>query len=109
MHPQVVWFFPRSEKLDIAFSAGPSIYRVKQQLVPSVTVAARTQNATFAVATESATAVGFNIGADAIYKVTPRQGIGIFVRYAEASTDLPGAQGVHVGGLQGGIGFRIRF
>jgi hypothetical protein len=109
VHVQAVWFFPRSEKFDIAVSAGPSIYRVKQQLVPGVSVAPRTQNATFTVATESATAFGVNAGAEATYNLTPRQGAGIFLRYAGASTDLPGAAGVKIGGLQGGFNFRIRF
>jgi hypothetical protein len=109
VHPQVVWFFPRSEKFDIAVSAGPSIYRVRQQLVPGVSVAARTQNATYTVATQSATAFGINAGAEATYNLTPRQGVGFFLRYAGASTDLPGADGLKIGGLQGGVNFRIRF
>jgi hypothetical protein len=109
VHLQAVWFVPITNQLDVALSAGPSFIRVSQDLVSSLTVPAGTQNATANVATETKTAMGFNIGVDGSYLFTRNFGAGVFVRYAGAEADLPSAPDLRVGGFQAGVGARVRF
>ena len=56
--------------------------------------------------------VGFHVGADGSYRLTPRLAVGAFLRYAAATVDLAGRAGevsVDVGGLQIGAGVRLQF
>jgi hypothetical protein len=66
-----------------------------------------------AVIEQSGTAVSFTAGVDGTYLVTPKFGVGAFLRYSGASTDLPLSGGgtitVEAGGLQIGGGLRYRF
>ena len=101
------WFIPVSDKVDVTISAGPSFIRLQQD-VPTVTVTSGTQ-ATVSVSRESKTAIGGNVGIDGNYFFTDNYGVGIFMRYAGASVDLPSASGVKVGGFQIGAGGRLRF
>jgi hypothetical protein len=109
IHFQAVWFFPVTDRIDVALSAGPSIFRVSQELTPTVTVPTRTQNIVVVQETQSGTAIGFNAGFDGSFMFTPRLGAGLFVRYAGGSVDLPAVENLSVGGLQTGLGLRIRF
>jgi hypothetical protein len=109
IHLQAVWFVPVTNEIDVALSAGPSFFRVSQDLVSTVNIPAGTQNATPVVATEKKTAIGFNIGVDGSYLFTRNLGAGIFLRYAGAETDLPSAPNLRAGGLQFGVGARVRF
>ena len=109
IHLQAVWFMPITNQIDVAFSAGPSFIRVSQDLVSSVTIPAGTQNATPVVVTEKATAVGVNLGVDGSYLFTRNFGAGVFIRYAGAKVDLPSVSDLRVGGLQAGVGARVRF
>jgi hypothetical protein len=106
---QALWFVPITDKIEIALSAGPSFIRVKQELVSGVTVAPGTQNVSVVVSTESRTAMGANLGFDGNYFFSKRFGAGLFVRYSGGSIDLPGIEGLSVGGFQTGLGFRARF
>lgn len=109
IHVQAVWFVPITGKMDVALSAGPSFIQVNQQLVPSTTVPAGTQNVNVVVGTVTGTAKGANVGFDVNYLFARNFGAGIFIRYAGGSIDLPGAPGLKVGGFQTGLGARIRF
>ena len=109
VHLQAVWFFPVTNQIDVALSAGPSFIRVSQDLVSSVTIPAGTQNATPNVTTEGKTGVGVNIGLDGSYLITRNFGAGVFIRYAGAKVDLPSVSDLRVGGLQAGVGARVRF
>jgi hypothetical protein len=109
VHLSAVWFYPITNQLDLAFSAGPSFIRVKQELVSSVTIPAGTQDATPNVESESKTAFGVNIGVDGSYLITRNFGAGVFIRYAGGKVDLPSAQDMRVGGVQAGVGARLRF
>jgi hypothetical protein len=109
VHLQAVWFLPIADRVDIAFSAGPSIIRVRQQLTAGVTVPPRTQSVNVVQETQSGTALGANAGFDMSYMFTPRYGAGVFLRYAGASIDLPAVPSLKAGGVQGGFGFRARF
>ena len=112
-----VWFFPVSEKIDVALAIGPSFTRVQQDLVIDSQafrqniVNAATSGATIApiVQSESGTAKGINVGVDGQYMFTKMIGAGVFIRYNGGSVDLPDATGVNAGGFQVGIGGRLRF
>ncbi len=108
VHIQAVWFHTLNEKIGIALSAGPSLINVKHDLA-TATVATGTQNVTTATATEKKSAPGFNAGGEATYKLTPRLGAALFVRYVGGKVDLPSLHGLKVGGLQAGLGIRIGF
>jgi len=108
VHVRLFWFLPVSDKMDVALSAGPSIVKLSQQLA-SGTVANGTQNLTVTTTTESKTGVGFNLGADGTYLVTPKIGVAIFIHYVIAKMDLPSVSGVGAGGVQAGVGLHYRF
>jgi hypothetical protein len=109
IHLQAVWFMPITNQIDVALSAGPSIIRVSQDLVGSVTIPAGTQAVTPNVSTEKKTAIGVNVGFDGSYLFTRNFGAGVFIRYAGAKVDLPSVSDLRVGGLQAGVGARVRF
>jgi hypothetical protein len=123
VHLQAIWRHPISNKLDVAVSAGPTIFSVSQELVSSFTVneGATPTVGTLTVSDVSGSSVGFNVGVDASYKLTPRWFAGGFVRYAGGSVDLTTPRGgleppgvpaefsLDVGGLQVGAGVRVRF
>lgn len=110
VHLLAVYFFPITNELDVSVSAGPSFFRVKQELVSSVTVpAGRNDTATPVVSSESKSAVGGTFGIDGTYLVTRNFGAGGFIRYAGAKVDLPSVPGMGVGGFQAGVGARVRF
>jgi hypothetical protein len=98
--------------MDASFSFGPSFINVSQELVRDITVPDGTQNATPLRETQSETAKGFHVSADLSYLLTPRYGVGGFVRYVGASADLSGVQEdlkLKLGGFQIGGGARVRF
>jgi hypothetical protein len=119
VHVQVLWTIPIQERLDVTVGLGPSFHTVRQELVTevqfaegpepfrSVTLTGTTQ------AIRSETAMGFNIGVDGVYMLTPRIGGGLTLRYSGASVDLPSAGGddvnVDAGGFQAAVGVRVRF
>lgn len=109
VHLQAVYFIPVTDKIDVSLAIGPSFIAVTQQLVSSVTIPAATQTVSLTVGSEEETAKGVNIGFDGNYLFTRNVGAGIFMRYAGGTVDLPSAPGLKVGGLQVGVGARIRF
>lgn len=109
VHLQAIWTVPVTDKMDASFSGGPSFISVSQEVVNGITVTANTQNATPLVETQSDTAKGFNIGADISYLLTPRYGVGGFIRYVGGSEGLPSVPDLKVGGFQVGGGARLRF
>jgi hypothetical protein len=108
LHLRAVLTLPVRDRIDIALSAGPSIIHVSQQ-VATGTVPAGTQSVTAAFNAETANAFGINLGVDGAYMFTPRLGAGMFVQYTGGSVDLASAKGVKAGGLQTGLGVRVRF
>jgi hypothetical protein len=113
-----LWMYPLSDTIDVAFFGGPTIFKVRQDLVTDAQIAQPEQppftgTITSVVQTEAKkTGAGVNVGADLSYMVTPRLGGGIFLRYAGGSVDLeaPGVSvDMKVGGFQAGIGLRVRF
>lgn len=108
VHLQFIWTMPVTDKMDASVSAGPSFINVNQEMVNNITVVPNTQNATAAPDTESDTAAGFNVGADLSYLLTPRYGIGGFMRYVFGSAGFPSVD-LKTGGFQIGGGARLRF
>lgn len=125
VHLQAIWMvvlgemFPPMEKLDVAVSFGPSFYNVKQEMLAGVAVQEGPSPFTSVTATSSGiitledSAVGFNIGADLTYMITPRVGAGFLLRYTAATAHFNPPQGerlsLEAGGLQIGVGARLRF
>jgi hypothetical protein len=112
-----LWMYPVSDKIDVAFFGGPTIFSARQDLVTDVQLAPEqppfTATITSVVQTEAKkSGVGVNVGADLTYMVTPLLGGGVFLRYSGGSVDLD-AEGVKVsldvGGFQVGAGLRVRF
>jgi hypothetical protein len=108
IHVQAAWFRPVTDALEIVLSAGPSIINVKHD-VATATVATGTQNVTIKTASQSKTGIGFNAGFEGNYLFQPQLGVGLFVRYAGGKVDLPDVPDLTIGGLQAGLGLRVRF
>jgi len=109
IHLQATWFKAVTPRIDVSVSGGPSFIRVSQQLTASVAVPAGTQTISVTKETQTGTALGFNAGLDGAFMFNPQYGIGLFVRYAQGTVDLPAVTGLKVGGLQSGLGLRVRF
>jgi hypothetical protein len=110
VHVSAVWFWPVTDKIDVAVSAGPSFFTVKQTSVTSITVQPNTSVATGVnISNVKESGTGGHVGLDVTYLLTPRIGAGVLLRYAGTSVDLPGADGLGVGGFQLGLGARLRF
>jgi Outer membrane protein beta-barrel domain len=111
IHLQGTWVMPVTDKFDAAFSFGPTIFMVKQDVATGFTVnepGPSLGNTT--ITREKKTTVGINLGADLNYFVTPRIGGGLLVRYTWGSADLDSAsESLTVGGFQIGAGVRLRF
>ena len=108
IHLDAVWFHPVSSRLELALAAGPSIVRVSHDAV-TASVTTGTQALKTATAAESGSAFGFNAGGEGNYRIGQKTLVGIFARYVAAKTDLPSVAGLKVGGLQAGLGLRLRF
>lgn len=105
-------------RLEVNVSGGGTMFNAKQTLVTDVayTDAYPFDTATFASASTTratATAGGFNVGADVTWKRWRRVGLGGLVRYSHASTTFTGGSGneatSRLGGLQAGGGARFAF
>jgi len=121
VHIHALWMIPASDKIEIGVFAGPSFWSIKQDFVSLSTADLQEGPPPFntvdirsvAIVEESEGAVGFTIGVDGTYLVTPRYGAGVFIRYAGASADMTtpggGTLTVDAGGFQLGVGLRVRF
>jgi hypothetical protein len=111
IHLHGTWVMPVTDKMDVAFSFGPTIFMVSQDLVTNISITEPTPTiASSTVTREDKTAVGINLGLDVNYFFRPRIGAGLLVRYAYGSVELEGAQeSLPVGGFQIGGGVRVRF
>lgn len=107
-HVMFVYFVPVLENFDVSLFAGPSFFRLTQDIL-SASVPAGTQNANVATQEQKGNATGANVGVNLNYMFRPNYGAGVFLRYAGAKVNLPSAPDVNVGGFQIGIGLRLRF
>jgi opacity protein-like surface antigen len=119
VHFQAIWFVPFTDKVDFAFSAGPSLFNVKQELIRSVAFSEIPPSFT-SVNIDAVDVVelrdsgwGFHIGADMTYALTPSIGVGGLIRYSHGTVEfnLSDTQTADVtaGGFQIGAGVRLRF
>ena len=106
-----MYFLPLTDMVELSVFGGPSITKVRQDFITTVTVPDGTQSVVSppTVQTQSGTSTGVNVGVDVSYMVTPRLGGGVFIRYNGGWVDLDSAPGVKTGGVQLGIGARLRF
>ncbi len=121
VHAQFGWMVPIGTKFDVLVFAGPSFFRLQQEVISSVTVTEKgAPYSEVAVTgtrdTRKKSSTGYNVGADMTYVVwqndSVRLGAGAFVRYTTANATvlmLQTEQPTTVGGLQIGFGGRIRF
>ena len=121
VHAQFGWMVPFGTKLDVLVFAGPSFFRLQQDVISAVTATEKgSPYSEVAVtgmrATRKKSSTGYNVGADITYIAwqndSVRLGAGAFFRYATADTTvlmLKTEQPTTVGGMQFGFGGRIRF
>lgn len=120
-HLQFGWMLPLSERIDVFAYAGPSFYRVSQDVIADVNIGEQgfpfanvVASPILAVAKRNKT--GYNAGVDATYMFyntdTVRLGVGGFVRVTGATATLRAGDSsidTDLGGVQFGLGARIRF
>jgi hypothetical protein len=119
-HIQVGYMIPVSEVLSVHVTAGPSFFNLNQEVLTDVTFTEQapftTVNVSGVTGERSDSAVGVNAGVDVTYILSQSDayniGAGAFLRYAGASariTVLENDVDTDVGGLQFGLGLRVRF
>jgi len=117
LHFVASWMIPVTDKIDVAVSAGPSLFFVEQDLVTDVAFSETGPPFTTVnlggpvVSNVSESGAGFNIGADVSYLLRPRWGVGAFMRYVGGGVSIEELDGAEIdaGGVQLGFGFRYRF
>jgi hypothetical protein len=112
VHLSVYWLQPVTDKIDVSVYAGPTFFKVKQDLITGFTVAPGTANIAAATTTtvdESST--GLHAGLDVRYLILKNAGVGAFLRFTSGRVDSPAVEGgrLSVGGFQYGIGVRVRY
>jgi hypothetical protein len=120
-HLQVGYMIPLNDQVSVHVTIGPSFFSLKQDVLADLAfteqgVPFRDVTATPIVQERTDSATGMNVGVDVMYKLwevdTYNFGAGAFLRYAGASariTVLENSVDSDVGGLQFGIGGRMRF
>lgn len=115
VHLQVVYRYAVTPKLDVTAGVGPTFFTVSQALITGfrVTESGNTPVIDPQPTELSDSAVGFNIGADVMYTIRPRLGVGVLLRYSRGTAEytIPDSSTVDVdaGGLHFGVGARYRF
>jgi hypothetical protein len=105
---QAVWLQPITSKIDAAIFAGPSIIHVKQTIGTATAVPGTQDISTLSGSESKTTGKAGSVGVDFNYKINPRYGAGLFVRYLGGRADLPSVK-LTVGGAQVGVGLRVAF
>jgi hypothetical protein len=119
-HIQLGYMIPVDDQISVHVTFGPSFFRLKQDVLADVTFTEQapfnTVSVTGVVAERSDSVVGLNAGVDVSYIISEsdayRLGAGAFLRYAGASariTVIENEVDTDVGGLQFGLGLRVRF
>ena len=123
-HAYFAWRLALHDALGVEFSAGPTYFNLRQGFVANL-VASEVSGPPFAEVElalvggeHTRNGVGYNAGVDVTFAVTPAGrlplvGIGYFVRLTRGSVSLPVDaetwRRVSVGGIQTGVGIRLRF
>jgi hypothetical protein len=119
VHVQARATFVPNPRIQAVVFAGPSFFKVKQDVVNDFEVS---ETYPFDTATFSRgltrevdeSKIGFNVGADVGYFFTRQVGVGGSVQWAGTTIDAPASSGtgtfdIKAGGLQVGGGLRLRF
>jgi hypothetical protein len=115
VHVLAAWSVPLTPRTEMTISGGPSYFSVAQDVVADVTFdqSYPYDTATFTGAVkerETASAVGFNVGADVTYMLRRHVGVGGSVMFSQADVKLAaGGAKVRAGGAHVGGGLRLRF
>lgn len=120
IHFSAVYVIPVSDRFMVSAFGGPTLFRLRQDLVSNVELGPETHAPLFdivnveSVSTTSVSETGFggHIGFDGTFLLNDQLGVGGFFRYAGGSVDLPTGDtlvSVSVGGLQIGGGLRLFF
>lgn len=122
VHLQALYAVPLGSRARVMLSAGPSIFRLKQDVLSSVEFDrlpgfTRLELHQALISPIDETAVGFNVGADVTWNLWKHVGIGSVTRYSRAATTIdPGSTTavsrqieLRAGGLQIGGGVRLMF
>ena len=113
-----VWTTAINRRLDLAVSAGPTMFRVRRDVITGVEYddVYPFDTVTFTggtVSRQSVSVVGFNAGVDVTCHLTRYLGVGGMVRIGRGTVQLTEAGGqaidLSVGGLEVGGGIRIGF
>jgi hypothetical protein len=119
-HIQVGYMLPINEQLTVHITIGPSFFSLSQDVLSDMTYTEQapynTVNVSPVITERTDSAVGINVGVDTTYQLWQsdayRIGAGAFLRYAGASariTVIENEVDTDVGGLQFGLGLRVRF
>jgi hypothetical protein len=111
LHFDATWMMPVTDKIDVGFLAGPSIFFVNQDVVSSVpTTEPGPAVGTPVLSGETKATVGVNLGLDVTYLLSKKWGVGGIARYTWGSAKLAsGDDSLTLGGFQIGGGLRMRF
>ena len=122
VHLQALWHVPVTVEFDVTMFAGPSFFRVQDDLVRSVSIAETSADfssiglSDVTTVRERNSAVGFNLGIDTRYMFVRNAGLGAMLRYSRGSADLSDPTGaapekltLDAGGLEIAAGLRFRF
>ena len=117
VHVQAYYFVPVAEKMDVAVFIGPLFFSVRQDYVTGLNAFTESSNfETVTIPTGRGTAkdspVGFNIGGELTYPITPNVAGAFLLRFSRANADLDFdglTHSMNVGNVQVGGGVRLRF
>lgn len=117
IHLQMVWMDRINERVDVAVSAGPSMFLVTQDRATEIAggYEAFPYDAVMVTAGKEAVrtrAFGANVGIDLTVNVARHLGLGIFVRWTGGRADFPELgpeEIIKAGGVDGGLGLHLRF
>ena len=121
VHVQFGYMLVLSDRVSAHLMLGPSFFKLRQNVVSDVSFSEvggnfTSVNVTPVVTERVDTPTGFNVGVDLGFQLYETSGInlgaGLLIRYAAASADVPLLQNrvdSDVGGVQVGIGARVRF
>jgi hypothetical protein len=105
------WIMPVTDKIDVGYQFGPTIFLVSQDMPGVATVTEPDPTVSLAFESVDKTTMGIHFGVDVTYMVNPRFGFGGIARYTWGSADLidTGEDSLTLGGFQIGGGLRVRF
>lgn len=117
VHMSFGWLVPMGNRIDLNLAAGPTVFRVSQEVATSANLSEASAPFTSVTATVSSGttkggATGFHVAADAAYRLTRNLGIGALVRYSSGNAEISVGSGrveTTAGGFQIGGGLRLRF